>query len=211
LIDGMATLHRRAELLPFSQGDIPGYSLERHTQAHWSLRLWGHLGPLWAGSLSLGLSNASVNILRGFARQDGSGRWTAEFLLSPNAGAPDLGALDFLGLAFGSQARDDGGPVVLSHYALDGGPDQGAALYLEVRGPDRLGFLGSLLRSLARLGLSPRQMYITTREDEAFDRFLLKTVSGGVPGDDVRRALEARLDESLAAGRHRTVEMAVPF
>jgi hypothetical protein len=207
----MAALDHRAELLPFAPGDIPGHSLERHTQARWSVRLWGHLGPLWAGSLSLGLSNASVNILRGFARQDGSGRWAAEFLLSPNPGAPDLGSVDFLGLAFGSQPPDDGGPVVLSHYALDGGPDQGAALYLEVRGPDRLGFLGSLLRSLARLGLSPRQMYITTREDQAFDRFLLKTVSGGVPGDEVRRALEARLDESLGVGSRRTFEMAAPF
>jgi hypothetical protein len=204
----MAALDQRPELLPFAHGDIPGYTLERHTQARWSVRLWGHLGPLWAGSLSLGLSNASVNILRGFARQDGGGRWTAEFLLAPNARTADLRSLDFLALAFGAQAPDDGQPVVLSHYALDGGPDLGAALYLEVRGPDRLGFLGSLLRSLARLGLSPRQMYIATREDEAFDRFLLKTVSGGVPGDEVRRSLEMRLEEALASRRRRTFEVA---
>jgi hypothetical protein len=194
----MAALDQHPELLPFAQGDIPGYVLDRHTQARWSVRLWGHLGPLWAGSLSLGLSNASINILRGFARQDGSGRWTAEFLLAPGPGAPDLRTLDFLALAFGSQAPDDGGPVVLSHYALDGGPDLGSALYLELRGPDRLGFLASLLRLLARLGLSPRQMYISTRDDEAYDRFLLKTVSGGVPGEEVRRALEARLEKSMS-------------
>ena len=207
----MAVLDEHPELLPFAQGDIPGYVLDRHTQSRWSVRLWGHLGPLWAGSLSLGLSNASVSILRGFARQDGGGRWTAEFLLAPSAGGPDLRGLDFLALAFGAQAPDDSSPVVLSQYALDGGPDLGAALYLEVRGPDRLGFLGSLLRSLARLGLSPRQMYISTREDEAYDRFLLKTVSGGVPGEEVRRALEARLEASLAATRLRTFEVTAPF
>jgi hypothetical protein len=207
----MAALDHYTELLPFAQGDIPGYVVDRHTQARWSVRLWGHLGPLWAGSLSLGLSSASINILRGFARQGGGGRWTAEFLVAPGPGAPDPATVDFLALAFGGQPPDDGGPVVLSHYALDGGPDLGSALYLEVRGPDRLGFLGSLLRSLARLGLSPRQMYISTRDDQAYDRFLLKTVSGGVPGEDVRRALEVRLEESLAAARCRTVDLAAPF
>src|SRR5437868_3237181 len=84
-------------------------------------------------------------------------------------------------------AAGDGGPIVRSHDALDGGPDVGPGLYLEVRGPDRLGFLGSLLRSLARLALSPREMLITTREGEAFDRFFLKTLSGAVPSDEVRR------------------------
>ena len=88
---------------------------------------------------------------------------------------------------------------MLSHYALDGGPDVGPGLYLEVRGPDRLGFLGSLLRSLARLALSPREMLITTREGEAFDRFFLKTLSGAVPSDEVRRMLESRLHSALAA------------
>jgi hypothetical protein len=192
----MAALDHRTELLPFSQGDVPGYVLNRHTQARWSVRLWGHLGPLWAGSFSLGLSSASIGILRGFARQDGAGRWTAEFLLAPAPGAPSPESIDFLALAFGSTAQDDGRPVRLTHYALDGGPDLGSALYLEVRGPDRLGFLGSLLRSLALLGLSPRQMYISTRDDEAYDRFLLKTVSGGVPSDETRRALEGRLREA---------------
>ena len=49
------------------------------------------------------------------------------------------------------------GPVELTHFALDGSPDQGAALFLEVRGTDRIGFLGSLLRSLSELELSPRR------------------------------------------------------
>lgn len=207
----MAALDHRTELLPFSQGDVPGYVLNRHTQARWSVRLWGHLGPLWAGSFSLGLSSARIGILRGFARQDGAGRWTAEFLIAPDPGAPSPESLDFLALAFGAAPPDDGRPVVLTNYALDGGPDLGAALYLEVRGPDRLGFLGSLLLSLARLGLSPRQMYVSTRDDEAFDRFLLKTVSGGVPSDEMRRQLEGRLRESLEASRFRAADAAVAF
>ena len=195
----MATLDHRSELLPFAAGDAPGFAVTHLTQAHWSVRIWGALGPYWADAFSLGLSDAGISILRGFARQDGSGRWIADFVLSPGAASPAPSTLDFLSLASRSPAARDGGPIVLSHYSLDGGPDVGPSLYLEVRGPDRLGFLGSLLHALAGLDLSPREMWITTREGQAFDRFFLKTVSGALPSDAVRGLLETRLDAAVLA------------
>jgi UTP:GlnB (protein PII) uridylyltransferase len=73
----------------------------------------------------------------------------------------------------------------------------GPSLFLEVRGPDRLGFLGSLLHALAGLELSPREMLITTRDGEAFDRFFLKTTSGAVPSPEVRHVLEAALEAAI--------------
>lgn len=195
----MPALDNNPGFLPFAPGDVPGFLVTHHTKAHWTVRLWGYLGPLWADAFSLGVSNARINIQRGFARQDRAGRWMADFLLEPGPYAPDVASLDFLAFAFGAHAAGDGAPVVLSHFALDGGPDLGPALYLEVRGADRMGFLGSLLRSLARLGLSPWEMRIMTREHEVFDRFLLKTVSGGVPSDEMRRALEAQLEAAVHA------------
>jgi hypothetical protein len=42
-------------------------------------------------------------------------------------------------------------------------------------------------------------MLISTREGEAFDRFFLKTMSGGVPSQDVRHVLEATLDAAVLA------------
>jgi hypothetical protein len=190
----MAALDHRLELLPFAVGDTAGYALTHLTRTHWSVRVWGRLGPFWADALSLGLASARISIQRGFARQDGAGRWIADFLLSPGAHAPEPSSLDLLSLVLGGPAVDDGGPTVLSHYALDGSPDVGPALYLEVQGPDRLGFLGSLLRSLARLELSPREMLITTSDGEAHDRFFLKTISGAVPSEATRRLLQVTLD-----------------
>lgn len=195
----MAALDHHSGLLPFAAGDTPGFAVTHLTQAHWSVRIWGTLGPFWADAFSLALSDAGISILRGFARQDGSGRWIADFVLSPGAGSPAPSSMDFLSLASGPPAARDGGPIVLSHYALDGGPDIGPSLYLEVRGPDRLGFLGSLLHALAGLELSPREMLITTRDGEAFDRFFLKTMSGAVPSQEVRRVLEASLDAAVLA------------
>jgi hypothetical protein len=194
----MTTLDHRGALLPFAAGDIPGFAMNHHTRTHWSVRVWGSLGPFWADAFALGLSSIGISILRGFARQDGAGRWIADFLLAPGAEGPDPSSVDFLALAFGAPSPGDGGGIALTQYALDGGPDVGPALYLEVRGPDRLGFLGGLLRPLARLGLAPREMLITTRDGEAFDQFFLKTVSGAVPSEEVRRALEEKLDAALA-------------
>lgn len=197
----MTVLDHRTELLPFASDEAPGCALTHLTRAHWSIRVWGRLGPFWADAFALGLANARISIERGFARQDGGGRWIADFLLAPGPDAPEPSSLDFLALAFGATAADDGGPILLSHYSLDGSPDVGPALYLELRGPDRLGFLGSLLRSFARLELSPREMHITTSDSEAFDSFYLKTLSGAVPSEAARRALAARLETALIARR----------
>ena len=84
-------------------------------------------------------------------------------------------------------------------------------LYLEVRGPDRLGFLGSLLRALARLALSPREMMISTRDGEAFDRFFLQTVAGQVPPDQARNALAATLEAARLASRSRSAEASLTW
>jgi hypothetical protein len=193
----MSALDHHSGLLPFARGDAPGFAVTHLTQAHWSVRIWGTLGAFWADAFSLGLSDAGISIRRGFARQDGAGRWIADFVLSPGAASPAPSTLDFLSLASSPPAVRDGGPIVLSHYALDGGPDVGPSLYLEVRGPDRVGFLGSLLHALARLDLSPCEMLISTRDGEAFDRFFLKTLSGAVPSQGVRHELEASLDAAV--------------
>jgi hypothetical protein len=193
----MPVLDHHSELLPFAAGDAPGFAVTHLTQAHWSVRIWGTLGPYWADALSLGLSDLGISILRGFARQDASGRWIADFVLSPGAASPAPSSLDFVALASRVPVAREAGSLVLSHYALDGGPDVGPTLYLEVRGPDRLGFLGTLLHALAGLDLSPREMLISTRDGEAFDRFFLKTTSGAVPSQEVRHVLEAVLDAAV--------------
>jgi hypothetical protein len=193
----MSALDHHSGLLPFAPGDAPGFAVTHLTQAHWSVRIWGTLGALWADALSLGLSDAGISILRGFARQDRAGRWIADFVLSPGPSSPAPSSLDFLALASRLPAADDGQPIVLTHYALDGGPDVGPSLYLEVRGPDRVGFLGSLLHALVRHDLSPCEMLISTRDGEAFDRFFLKTTSGAVPSQEVRQRLEATLDAAV--------------
>lgn len=179
-------------LLSASGAQSSGYRVLPSTRTMYSVRLWGRLQPLWADCFSLGLSNLGISILNGFARQDSSGSWGAEFLITPTSAAIDPLAVDYLSLTRDIPSSE-GAPFLLDDYALDGSPECGAVLQLEVRGPDRVGFLGSLLRALGRLSLVPYTMTVVTREGQACDRFALKTADGRVPSDETRRALEAVL------------------
>ena len=181
---------------PANEG-ATGFRVFPKTRALFSVRLWGFLEPLWADHFSLGVSDLGLSILNGFARQDVLGAWGAEFLITPTEGAADPASVDYLALTAAEPAVRQVPPLVLDDYALDGSPERGAALYLEVRGPDRLGFLGSLLRTLAQLDLVPKEMTIGTRDGEAFDRFLVKTAGGQIPSDRARQVLAATLERTV--------------
>jgi hypothetical protein len=193
----MRPLYDSFVLFPPANGGAPGFRVFPNTRALYSVRLWGPLEPLWADHFSLGASGLGLSILNGFARQDSVGAWGAEFLITPTEGAADPASVDYLALTGAEPAVRQAPPLVLDDYALDGSPERGAALYLEVRGPDRLGFLGSLLRTLAQLDLIPKEMTIGTRDGEAFDRFLVKTAGGQLPSDRTRQVLAATLDRTV--------------
>jgi hypothetical protein len=182
-----------------ASGDAPGFHVARQSATLHSVRLWGRLEPSWAGNLSLGLALSGFNILGGFARRNRADRWVAEFIIAPGDSAPPPASVDFLAMSRVAHPEAHPGPVELTHFALDGSPDQGAALFLEVRGPDRIGFLGSLLRSLSELELSPQEMTLITRHDEISDRFLLRSLRSEVPTDAVRRTLGRMLTGMMTA------------
>jgi len=193
----MRALYDSFVLFPPGEAGSSGFRVFPNTRALYSVRLWGMLPPLWADHFSLGVSGLGLSILNGFARQDGADAWGAEFLVSAGGAALDPMTVDYLALTAAEPVVQGPVPLVLDDYALDGSPERGSALYLEVRGPDRLGFLGSLLRTLARLDLVPKEMTIGTRDGEAFDRFLLKAADGQVPSDRTRQVLSATLERTV--------------
>jgi len=189
----MRALYDSLVLFPASEADGPGFRVFPKTSRLYSVRLWGPLHPLWADRFTRGLSNAGISILNGFARQESSGAWGAEFLVTPMPGASDPETIDYVSLTR-EPPPPHAPPLVLDAFAVDGSPERGGLLYLEVRGPDRVGFLGSLLQALTELELVPREMWVATRDGEACDRFLLASCDGRLPSDDKRQALEEALD-----------------
>ena len=192
-LTGMRALHDSFVLFPGPEPGRPGCRVFANTRSLYSVRLWGPLHPLWADRFTRGLSNLGISILNGFARQESSGSWGAEFLVTPVPGASDPETIDYISLTQ-EPPPPHAPPLLLDGFDVDGSPERGGFLYLEVRGPDRVGFLGSLLRTVSELGLVPREMWVATRFGEACDRFLLNSADGRSPTDGERQALEAALD-----------------
>jgi hypothetical protein len=180
------------ELLPGAEPTSVGCRVTANTRDLYSVRLWGPLHPLWADRFTRGIANAGVSILSGVGQLRPAGFWSAEFLVQRQPGGTDPETIDYLTLTR-EPPPPFAPPLALDAFDVDGSPDHGGFLHLEVRGPDRVGFLGSLLRTLGELDLVPHEMWIATRYDEARDRFLLATTDGRSPSDEQRQALEAVL------------------
>jgi hypothetical protein len=193
----MRALYDASVLFPASEPAAAAFSVFRKTRTLYSVRLGGPLHALWADHLTRGLSALGISVLNGFARRTPSGTWGVEFLVMPMPGAADPATVDYVALT-GQEPSVPPGAVAIDSYALDGSPEQAGLLYVEVRGPDRLGFLGGLLRLMAQEGLAPREMWIATWDGQAFDRFQLAAPDGRVPPDGARRALARALKARAA-------------
>jgi hypothetical protein len=158
------------------------------------LRLWGRFPSGWAGGLSLGLSERKLTIVRGFARKVVQGHWIAELELRPLPGAPDPGGIDFVELALSAPDPGPRAPLRLHSSFVDRSPDRGGMLFLEVRGEDRVGFLGSLLEGLTAVSLSVEEMRIETQGGIAFDTFQLRGLAGLMPSEVTRLTLSRWLE-----------------
>jgi hypothetical protein len=167
--------------------DKPRCSLVRTARAT-RLRLSGCLPTGWAGSLATGVAQAELSILRGFAERLAEGRWVADFELAPTT-SPVVDSLDFLALATTRPADASPSAIGLDRFYIDGSPDSGGSLFLEVRGQDRVGFLAGLLERLAFVSLFPEEMTIETRGRQVVDTFLLRGPAGQSPADSAQRAL----------------------
>lgn len=195
----MPALYDSPILFPGSDPEAARSHVVRKTRSLYSVRLAGPLHPMWGDHLTRGLASYGISVLNGFARRRPAGDWGVEFLVTPMPGAADPGSVDYVALCEQEPLLPPP-PITLDAYAVDGSPEHAGLLYAEVRGPDRLGFLGSVLRLMADKGLVPREMWIATWDSQAYDRFLLAPPGGRVASDDARRALGRALKRQRAAG-----------
>jgi UTP:GlnB (protein PII) uridylyltransferase len=85
-------------------------------------------------------------------------------------------------------------PIVVESYSIDRDAERGV-LVVELRGLDRVGFLGSLLERLSGLLLFPVEMQIEPAGASVVDRFSLQALGGGEPSLLAERSLAALLDQ----------------
>jgi hypothetical protein len=196
---------RTTEHVPVLGGTAPrdgerGFEVRRVSRDRHLLTLWGGLGGRWADPLCRGLARAGLSIRSGYAVRHGSGEswnpWHARLEIVREHPSTDPVLLDYLELLARGRAPSDT-PIELTDYALSESNVHGGSLFLEVRGPDRTGFLGGMLERLSFLSLTPVEMRIETRPDGVHDQLWLRTQDGELPKPRARKLLAEVLDGRL--------------
>src|SRR6185369_2834884 len=137
----------------------------------------GFLSPGWSGRLSAGLAQHRISIIRGEAEKITASAWHSSFELKASAFASAPLGIDYVTLA-GIELPSDRTTerISLRSFRMEPGSRHEGSLYLEIRGVDRLGFLGDLLDYFSMRCLFPVKMAIETVGDTAVDRFWLRSV-----------------------------------
>jgi len=160
-----------------------------------AVKLSGELPPGWCGNLTSALSHRNIGIVRGFAKRIVDHRWIAEFQVQSAAeSGTGLSDTNYLSLAWLPPPPAPPADIELESYYVDGSPEAGQYLFLEVHGYDRIGFLASLLDRLGTQSLVPEQMSLETWEGRALDCFHLKAAAGGPPRPETALVLAAMLE-----------------
>lgn len=157
----------------------------------------GNLAPTWLSNFALALAQRAVNISAGSATRVGSD-FEAQFELEATPGGADPRDLDYSALAAQRSEQQAERPPRLEHTRAELTP--GGLLLTVAEVPDRIGFLGTLLRQLEGLGLVANSLKLQTRAEKVYDELVLESVDGIPVGPQALREVRPLLDELLRNG-----------
>lgn len=173
-----------------------GFELSAVKSGKCILKVWGRLPPGWMGNLSSGLSRNHINIISAKAKKENLS-WTAEFEIMPDRFAAELDKIDFLALATDGIDSDASVSFTLDELVFGEPERNNGALYIEIKAPDQLGFLGAVLNRLSFYSLFPEAMIIETTNGRIFDRFWIKGIGGSAPSATAMDTLKRKLASFL--------------
>ncbi|GFO69773.1 hypothetical protein GMLC_33520 [Geomonas limicola] len=161
----------------------------------YTLTLKGFLSPGWLGRLAAALALHRIGIVNGQAEKITAYAWQASFKLKAARPTCDPVSLDYVALANTEPSHQALAPIVLRDLKIEPCSRHQGSLYIEIRGVDRLGFLGDLLDFFSMRCLFPVKLTVETLGETAADRFWLRGVGGSVPSDLVVQAIRENLEK----------------
>jgi len=162
------------------------------------LDITGFLAPGWTGRLTAGMAQHRVGIVRGEAEKVTASNWRSNFELKTAPFAKDPLGIDYLLLAGTELPYDrNAGKIALLDFVMEPCSRHQGSLYIQIKGVDRLGFLGDLLDYFSMRCLFPIKMTIETVGETAVDRFWLRGVGGSVPSESITASIRENLEQLL--------------
>ncbi len=159
----------------------------------YKLELTGKLAPGWVARLSTGLANNRINVLRFKAEKTSPIEWSATLELDFSESQYLPNSIDYLRLAKDTKTPPAVESVKLDTFTVDKSPKHGGCLFVELTGPDRIGFLAALVNMFGMYSLNPVEINIETIENRVYDRFWLKGLGGSTPSESAIKAVFDRL------------------
>lgn len=173
-----------------------GFDIKAGIQGNeYTLTLKGFLAPGWSGRLAAGLAGYGIDIVMGEAERVTSAAWHSTFKLKTGLSKVDPLTIDYAALA-SIELPQDKRParLELRGFTMETCGRSDGSLLIEIRGVDRLGFLGDLLDYFSMRCLFPVKMSIATHGGTAVDKFWLKGVGGSIPSESLAGALKESLE-----------------
>jgi UTP:GlnB (protein PII) uridylyltransferase len=175
----------------------PGFTVEGQGAGRYRLGVTGSFTPGWLARLSAGLSDHQVSILHGQGAQLRASYWEAEFDLEKSPGAVDPASLDFRSLVEKSLPKSRDEHLELKSFTIAPAENAGQAVWVEVSGIDKIGFLRNVLNAFAFYALFPCEVQVATQDNLVRDRFLLRGIAGTAPSANALQGLRDWLESFL--------------
>jgi len=176
----------------------PTATIARISGSRYGLELRGYLKPGWPGCLAGRLADQKISVLRGAGRKISAINWEArlELEMPPLLKMPEQ--LDYLAMICDPLPTAPLLPGIVLYKARVTPDERNAgSLLVELSGPDRLGFLASLLRVFSFYSLFPVEMEIETAGNLASNRFWLKRIGSLTPTADDHANLHGALSDMI--------------
>ena len=159
----------------------PEFTIEKLSTNLYRLSVRGCFTPGWLARLSAGLSDHKVSILCGGGRQIYGSYWEAGFEIKMAAFTDDPRKLDFRSFVEARTSVRYDESFELREFSIEQPEDPHQAVWVVVKGADKIGFLRNILKVFAFYSLFPSEIEIETIGANACDRFLLHSVGGTAP------------------------------
>ena len=168
------------------------------TPNSYRLTIKGFMSPGWTGRLTAALAKQQIGIVSGMAERVTTSAWHSSFELKCAPFAKDPLDIDYIALA-GTELPDNRkvAKIALVEFTMEPCSRHEGSLYVEIRGLDRLGFLGDLLDYFSMRCLFPVKMSVETVANTAVDRFWLRGIGGSIPSESIAAAVKANMEQLL--------------
>jgi len=178
-------------------GNTPYFNIEKRKNEYYELNVQGNFSPGWLARLASGLSDHQISILQGNGKLVRASYWEAKFDIKADSNTKNLGNIDYRALIETRNSTSSNESLELINYSIHPPETNSNAVWVEIQGADKIGFLSKVLNIFSFNSLFPCAIEVGTIGTSVHDRFLLRGIAGAPPSSNALNGLKELLDDYI--------------